>query len=268
MENQEIINKGKNYGKKVVGIAILTVGLVLLAKELGLNFPSWVLSWPMLLIVIGIANGFKHQFKNSGWLIMTLVGSVFLVERIEPDLSVFQYTWPLILIGLGLWFLFGRKHQNFDFNKNNSWKESFKTGSNNGFDNYTESTKNDEPVDENKKQQQTGDEYIEAVSVFGGTKKNVLSKNFKGGDIVSILGGAEINFTHADINGTVVLDVVQILGGTKIIVPPTWNVTSEMTAILGGIDDKRALNQVLTDGSKVLVIKGTSILGGIDIRNF
>jgi predicted membrane protein len=268
MENQEIKNNGKSYGKKVVGIAILTVGLVLLAKELGLNFPAWVLSWPMLLIVIGIANGFKHQFKNSGWLIMILIGSVFLVEKIEPDLSVLQYTWPLILIGLGLWFLFGRKNQNFDFNKNNSWKESFKTNSNNGYHTYTESTKNDEPVGENKKYQTTGDEYIEAVSVFGGTKKNVLSKNFKGGEIVSILGGAEINLAHADINGTVILEVVQILGGTKIIVPPTWNVTSEMTTILGGIDDKRALNQVLTDGSKVLLIKGTSILGGIDIRNF
>ena len=269
MENQEIKNKAKGNGKKVVGIAILAVGLVLLAKELGLRFPSWVLSWPMLLIVIGIVNGFKHQFKNSGWLIMILIGSVFLVERIEPDLSVLQFTWPIILIGLGLWFLFGRKHQTFDSNKNNSWKESFNTdSSNDGFDTYTESTKNDQPVDADKKNQQTGDEFIEAVSVFGGTKKNVVSKNFKGGEIVSILGGAEINLSHADINGTVVLEVVQILGGTKIIVPPTWNVTSEITTILGGIDDKRALNQVLNDGSKVLLIKGTSILGGIDIRNF
>jgi hypothetical protein len=45
-------------------------------------------------------------------------------------------------------------------------------------------------------------------------------------------------------------------------------VVTEMAAVFGGIDDKRSLTQVLTDKSKVLVIKGTSIFGGIDIRNF
>jgi predicted membrane protein len=82
------------------------------------------------------------------------------------------------------------------------------------------------------------------------------------------MGGTEINLTNADINGVVVLDVTQIFGGTKIFIPATWDVSSEMAAIFAGIDDKRSLVNVIPDRSKLLVIKGTSIFGGIEIRNF
>ena len=69
--------------------------------------------------------------------------------------------------------------------------------------------------------------------------------------------------------GRAVLDVTQIMGGTKIVVPSNWNVKSEMaTAILGGIDDKRIIQPGSVDPNKVLIIKGTSILGGIDIRSY
>ncbi|MDA9555195.1 cell wall-active antibiotics response protein [Pelobium sp.] len=264
MENQEIKTNPQRNGKKVVGGAILAVGLVLLAKQLGADIPSWIISWPVLLIVIGIANGIKHQFKNFGWIIMILVGSVFLLERIVPDLSVARYTWPVILIGVGLSFLFGRNQHYCD--RRNRWRNRFNDDFN--FNPSTESSKNDEPVADEKRYHTTGDEFIDSVSVFGGTKKSILSKNFKGGDIVTIMGGAEINLSHADINGVVVLEVVQIFGGTKIFIPPTWDVTSEMAAIFGGIDDKRTLTQVLPDRSKILVIRGTSIFGGIEIKNF
>jgi predicted membrane protein len=265
MENQEINRSPQRRGKKVVGIAILLVGLVLLAKQLGILIPNWIISWPMLLIAIGIANGFKHQFKNSAWIILILIGSVFLVEKIFPMLSVAHFTWPVILIGIGIWFIFGRRSQ-YDFKRRDKWRNF--NGFNKEETNYTQTEKNNDPVTEEKQYRSSGDEFIDTVSVFGGTKKSVLNKNFKGGDVVSIFGGTEINLTHADINGTVVLDVIQMFGGTKIIVPPAWDVKSEMAAIFGGIDDKRALSQVLTDGSKVLLIKGTSIFGGIDIRNF
>ncbi len=267
MENQKINRTPKRNGKTFVGAAILLVGLVLLAKQLGLQIPNWIISWPMLLIVIGISNGIKHQFKNSAWLVLILIGSVFLLEKIEPTLTVSQFTWPIILIGIGTWFIFGRRDKyGFNGRRKDFWKEDYNKDQKDS--DYTQTVENEEPITTEKKHSSLGDEYINTVSVFGGTKKNVLNKNFKGGEVVSILGGTELNLTHADISGTVVLDVVQIFGGTKIIVPPTWDVTSEMAAIFGGIDDKRALNQVLADGSKVLLIKGTSIFGGIDIRNF
>ncbi len=268
MENSEIQNKPSQNGKKVVGAAILVVGIALLAKQLGAELPSWLLSWPMLLIVIGIASGVKHQFKNATWLILILIGGVFLTEKIIPELSVANFTWPVILIGLGVYFIFGRGFKNEDCKKNRRWENENNKYQKTAEFNYTDTPKAGESAAYNDKYHAMGDEYIDSVSVFGGAKKNILSKNFKGGDITNIFGGAELNFYHSDIDGIVVLDVVQIFGGTKIVIPPTWDVVSEMAAIFGGIDDNRSLTQVLPDKSKVLLIRGTSVFGGIEIRNF
>lgn len=268
MENQEIkINPNPN-GKRVVGAAILVIGLALLAKQMGVLMPSWLFSWPMILIVVGIASGIKHQFRNMTWLILISIGGIFLLDQISPQLSVYQYTWPVFFIILGLWFIFGKSYRG-NCGPRRRWRHFDEYQYQNfGGTQQTETPKNDEPVGEEKRYRTTGDDYIDSVSVFGGTKKSILSKNFKGGEIVTIMGGAEINLVHSDINGLVVLDVTQIFGGTKIYIPPTWDVNSEMAAIFGGIDDKRSLTQVLTDKSKVLVIKGTSIFGGIEIKNF
>jgi hypothetical protein len=107
--------------------------------------------------------------------------------------------------------------------------------------------------------------------VFGGVKKNIISKNFRGGETVTIFGGTEINLTQADVNGGVVLDLTQIFGGTKLIVPPHWRIQSkDMVAIFGGVDDKRPLlsNASTEETNKVLILKGTCIFGGIDIRSY
>ena len=108
---------------------------------------------------------------------------------------------------------------------------------------------------------------LTATTVFGGIHKNILSKNFKGGDITIFMGGAELNLSQADIQGTAALDITQIMGGTKIIVPPNWEVRSQVTSVFGNIEDKRQ-NISATNPEKVLIIDGSSVFGGIEIRNY
>ena len=95
----------------------------------------------------------------------------------------------------------------------------------------------------------------------------MVSKNFKGGDVTTVLGGSEIDLSQADFNGTVRLEVTQVLGGTKVIVPPHWEVRSEITAVFAGFEDKRQ-QPAITNPNKILIINGTSILGGIELKNF
>src|SRR6185437_3714800 len=114
----------------------------------------------------------------------------------------------------------------------------------------------------------TGDDYLDAVSVFGGVKKTILSKNFKGGEIVNIFGGAELDFTQADINGRVIIDITQIFGGTKIIVPSHWQVVPDLAAVFAAIDDKRLKMTAAPNSDKILVLKGVSIFAGVDVRSF
>ena len=82
------------------------------------------------------------------------------------------------------------------------------------------------------------------------------------------MGGTEVNLSQADIQGTITLDTTNIFGGTKLIVPASWEVKSEATAIFGGIEDKRDLHAIKPDPAKVLIIDGTCIFGGIEIRNY
>ena len=265
MVNQEIKTNQKSNGKKIIGGAILLVGLVLLAKQFGMWFPSWLLSWPVLLIVIGLANGFKYQFRSSSWLIITGIGVLFLLEKINSDLSFAKF-WPVILIAVGLWFLFGRKNVKTSFDKNSKF-QSFDSYHQNETS-YSQASQNNDQLYNENQFQNSSDEYIDSVAVFGGAKRSVFSKSFKGGEITSIFGGSEINFSHADIDGEVILETTQIFGGTKIIVPPTWDVVTEISPVFGGVDDNRSLHQVVTDKSKVLIIRGTTAFGGLEIRNF
>ncbi|HUB60366.1 MAG TPA: LiaF domain-containing protein [Puia sp.] len=113
----------------------------------------------------------------------------------------------------------------------------------------------------------SAEDYIDSTAFFGGVHKKIVSKNFKGGDVVTIMGGTEIDLSQADFMGTVRLDVVQIMGATKIIVPAHWEVRTDVTAIFAGFEDKRQ-QPTVNNPDKVLLIDGTSLFGGIELKNF
>lgn len=228
--------------KFLLGGILIIVGTVLLLKQLGYFLPGWLISWPMLLVLIGIWIGAMQQFKRDlGWLIIVAVGFIFLLERIFPDMHIVRYFWPVAIIGFGLWILFG-KHP-FRFKK---WQQGHQ---------YVSVNDSDE---------------IDDVSVFSAINKNIISKNFRGGEIVIVFGGVELNLTHADIQGPIALEITQIFGGTKIIIPSHWEVAIETVAIFAGTEDKRNRIQLsdTTATDKKLVIKGTSIFGGIEIMSY
>jgi len=232
------------------GVFIVLIGIALLLP-LPSQLRDWVISWPMLLIVIGLFIGLRHGFRGPAWLILILVGGTFLIEKINPDISFREYLVPAILISIGLFFIFRPRRRKFCGKEDNppvGTTENAAVAGLTGEKNYKE-------------------DYIDSTSIFGGIKKNVLSKNFKGGDIVNIFGGSEINLGQADINGRVELEVTQLFGGTKLVVPSNWEVKPEMTAIFGGIEDKRDVSAT-SNPDKVLVLRGTSIFAGIEIKSF
>jgi hypothetical protein len=102
-------------------------------------------------------------------------------------------------------------------------------------------------------------------------KKNVISKSFRGGEVVNVFGGTEINLMQADLDGRVVLDLTMIFSGTKLLIPAHWKVQNEeLVTIFGGIEDKRPMlaDASMLDQNKVIVLKGTCIFGGIDIKSY
>ena len=169
-----------------------------------------------------------------------------------PDLHLRNYGLPIIIILIGVFFIFrpkkARRHRG-DWEND---KEQCRSGS----ESTMVSTKYE------------GADIIDATCVLGGTKKIVVSKNFLGGDITCFMGGAEIDLSQADIQTQAVLDITMVFGGCKLIVPANWEIKSEVSVVFGGLDDKRVLNPANITPGKVLVLEGTAVFGGIDIRSY
>lgn len=247
-EKQATKHSRKNkQGNTLAGILLLVVGGILLLRQFGVDIPHWLFTWPMIPIVVGLFIGIQTNFRDFGWLVVFGVGIFFLVHRELPDYDISRFIIPLIVIGVGLIVLLAPR--------NKTWK-------------YRKETKiatleaglaADEEV--------IKADVLDVTSIFGNVKKVIYSKDFKGGEIVSIFGGAEIDLSQADIKGPVVLEIVSFFGGTKLIIPPHWEIRPEATAIFGGVEDKR-LRQSITSPDKVLILQGTSIFAGIDIKSY
>lgn len=234
-------------GRAFGGIVIVAIGTLLLARKAGVELPSWLFTWQMLVIAIGFYIGARHRFRDWGWLIPVIVGVVFLSDEFIEGISIGQFMWPAIIIVFGLLMIF-RPRRNRD-HACKRWHERHGTVIAHGTT--------------------TEENFLDNVNIFGSSKKVIISKDFKGGDVVTIFGGSEINLTQADVNGRAELELVQVFGGTKLIIPAHWSIsTEEMVCVFGGLDDKRDPSRLSGEGGKTLVIRGTCIFGGIDIRSF
>ena len=242
-------HRSSRSGRVFGGLLIMAVGAALLAYQLNmLALPRWVFTWKVLLILIGLFSGFRHSFRNPGWIFPVLIGGLFLVEDIAPHVSIRPYFWPILIIICGLIMM---------LKPSPKCQAKFKSKRKKGI------TYPNEPAPAFSKE-----DYIDGTAVFGGIKKNIITKDFKGGVITTFCGGTEYNLTHADIQGEVTLEVTQVFGGTRLVLPAHWKVRSEMVAVFGGIEDKRPLVDTALLSDKVLVLKGTLVFGGIDIKSY
>jgi hypothetical protein len=283
-ENKPDIDTGRRrggHGRVWTGLFLLIIGGALLLDQMGFPFPDWLFNWHTLLVITGIFIGLRSGFTGVAWLIMILVGGFYMAKDNYPGLPVDRFVWPAVLIGVGLLFILrphhhrswrdsGRWRNDWDrWKDRHDWKDrrhDWKAGPDAGPG--PKEGERPEPLNWSQARASgTSADYIDSTAIFGGSHKKVVTKNFRGGDCTSIMGGTEIDLSQADINGIVVLDITQIMGGTKIIVPGHWEVRSEITAIFAGFEDKRQLPAVINP-EKVLILEGTSIFGGVELRNY
>ena len=244
------------------GLLLLAAGGLLLARKVGADIPDWMFSWYMVVIAIGLLISFKSGFRNIGGLIMIVVGVAFLLNDIIPDAHMQDFIWPGILIMAGIIFIL-RPNPHVDHKKDwRNWKQDWDNWENHANNaDMLQPLNTDAGPDENA-------EFIEINSVFASVNKLILSKNFKGGEINAFMGGAEINLLQADIKQPVQLEINNVFGGTKLIVPANWNIKNEIAAVFGGVEDKRSAAISVPDPGKTMILKGSCVFGGIEIRNF
>ena len=258
MKNERNIDNMQN-GRVAGGLILVAVGVVFLLRNMGMEdlFPHWLFSWQMLLIVIGNYSGFKHNFRNNARIILISIGGFFLISEFMPDWGLKPLFWPIAIICAGIIFIVRP-------NKN-GWS-NFKDDTNNSFNTNVQNitipaTATNIPPDRS--------DYLVIRSVFSGVVKNMVSKNFQGGNISCVFGGAEVDCSQADINGTVTIKLEVVFGGAKIVVPAHWAVQNDIDGFFHGIDDKRRFNpDASINPGKVLILKGSVVFGGVEIRSY
>ncbi|MBL7699196.1 MAG: hypothetical protein JNK79_13610 [Chitinophagaceae bacterium] len=256
MQEQNMQRRNKFLSNnRWTGLILLLVGAVLLLRQVGYPLPGWLISWEMILIVVGLVIGVRHGFKDFSWLVMILVGVVFLSDDVFPEIKLKQYAVPIIIISVGLLFVLSPK-------KMCGGHERWRRRRMHRFGGPQHLEAETLPIES----EATQETELDITSIFAGVKKRVLSKQFKGGDITCVFGGAELNLMNADFISPVMLDVTMIFGGTKLIIPPNWELRSEVTAIFGGVDDKRP--QASGVPEKVIILTGTLMFGGIEVNSF
>lgn len=249
MRNRGFDIKSQN-DRFYTGIILILVGAVILLKRVGVYIPSWLYDWSAIIVLVGIISGIKVKFRGVSWIIMIAVGLFFLSDELIKDVEIRRFLWPGLIIGIGILFIFRPKMSSLSQDPLFNFKPKQKDENENEFP----------PSSEDR---------IDSTSVFGEVKKMVTSKNFKGGEVVCFMGGSQINLSQADIQGPVFLEVTIVFGGAKLVVPPNWEVRSETVAVFAGIEDKRnLLPGSKFDPDKVLILSGTSVFGGIEIKSY
>ena len=275
--------KSRNDGSIAFGTIILVIGIVLLFRKFGLYIPDWVLTWPMILIAVGTYTLINQQFKSFVGSVVLFVGIFFLLKReFDLDLGIDQYLWPLGLIALGIYLITQKKkeHKAMDDIRKN-WESTRKKKiepSNSEHTASAEVVEDASPSQEGSSKatdsgfvRATGTAFMDRINesvIFSGVNRKLMTKNFQGGKATVIFGGLDLDLTQVDFSGIVTLDLEVGFGGVKLLVPPHWDVRTEMSNIAAGLEDKRMFREGGIDTNKVLILKGTLLFSGLEIKSF
>ena len=86
---------------------------------------------------------------------------------------------------------------------------------------------------------------------------------YTGGTISSGFCGGDLDLRQSDIQDGAVIELFVLFGGVDIIVPNDVAIKNEVTAILGGVDDKTNHG---AKAKKTLYIRGECFFGGIELK--
>lgn len=227
-------------GGLFIGGLIVAVGLMLLLDNMRIIHMRDVWQyWPVILIIFGLSRIVEcHTPSSLIWGgVLSLIGGLLLVDNLNLLNIDFNFIWPLIIIAFGLSML---------------WKT----------------------LERRKYMEDAGtptstDPSSSVMAIFSGTKRKVISNDFKGLDVLALFGGAEVNLREAKIVGDqAVIDVNATFGGVELKIPETWDVVVKTMAIFGGVDDKTIPPKPDPNiPTPHLVLTGTALFGGVSIKN-
>ncbi|HZT30327.1 MAG TPA: DUF5668 domain-containing protein [Bryobacteraceae bacterium] len=224
-------------GGMTFGLIVIVVGALLLLSNLGIfHIHDIFRFWPVAIIAAGLAAALDAR-DTGGQIaggIIVLLGAWLLADRLHLPFFRFHELWPLLLIAFGVLLL---------------WRS-------------VERSAGGGPSPS------PGDGSFRGHVAFGGSRRQLNTEQFTGGEVEALFGGYEIDLRKAVMAGDeAVLIAKAMFGGVEIIVPETWSVSVQGQAVFGGYEDKTRQPDPGTPGMKRLIVAGSAVFGGVSIRN-
>ena len=230
----------------VTAAIFIIVGLLFLGRNFGIidSYLFHILvSWQMLLIVVGVVNLIKRHF--FGGVITIAIGAYFLLPEISGIKGEWAgIFWPVLLILVGIMILFKPKRHRF----NSHWDKRRPE--------YAKEIYSSE------------DGFVVSDNTFGSVQQIVLDPVFKGAQIKNAFGGTVLDLRRSKLEAPrTFIDIDCTFGGVEIYLPSDWNLLTQIDAFIGGCDDKRYNSSVEIDKEHILVVRGKVSFGGIEFKS-
>lgn len=181
-----------------------------------------------MVVAIGVAS-FISNPRVYVWPLLIVVAGVLLQARELGwlEFNVWSLIWPVVVIMFGLSLIFNIGHRG--------------------------------------KARNVGDDTIDLFVAFSGTQARSVSHQFTGGRATALFGGIELDLTDAKFKQTATIDLFTAFGGIEIRVPEGWTVVVKGLPLFGGWEDKT--RRPKDKDAPTLVVNGTCIFGGVEIKN-
>jgi len=226
-----------NVSRVIFGLAVIAAGVLFTLDNLRiLDAGSYFSYWPILLVFIGLAQ-IAQSATWGGYIwgaVLAFAGVWILGENLDIVPWSIWTVSPLLLVALGLSIIW------------RGWRPA--AGAVGG----------SAAVDDRS--------YIRGTAVMGGFDRTSDSSDFRGGDLMMIMGGSKLDLRTATIAGNeAVIDLLVIMGGVELRVPETWSVETHVLPIMGGVTNRARTPQ--NAPAQRLVLRGNVFMGGVEIKN-
>jgi hypothetical protein len=216
-----------NWGRLFFGLLIVAVGTVLLLDNAGVLAAGEIFgTWWPAIVVLAGILTFAANPRH--WPVALIITAVGLAFLLSnlDIVDLGNFIIPAAIILVGLLVLFGR-----------------------GLGARTEA----------------GDR-VNSFNVFSGSEIASHSKQFQGGSISALFGGAEVDLRDTLPAPGAELDVFAAFGGVEVTVPQGWNVVTRGLPLFGGIDNVTAKEAVAAE-APTLAVNATVLFGGLEIKH-
>ena len=214
--------------QSVVGLFIVVAGLLMLADNLGIADGGRMLRWwPVVVLTIGIL-----MFRRAGdrgaqiWAgFIAVLGGWWTLSLLAGWPVRLTTIVPLAFVVLGLVIV--------------------------------QRALSPKPIDAG------GSPTFSDLAFWSGVERKVSTNQFRRADLTAIMGGIQMDFRNASITASPLIDLFVMMGGVELRVPPDWNVTNQVVAVMGGLQDH---STGPADSPHRLIVRGFVLMGGAEVK--